>query len=116
MASNISRFSQCDIDLNVEFTPLPDLNFDAEEIFSHEEAEEFNNDIGIQHISNNNVHTSSTLITLTNPTNNNYNNSLNNNYNNKVQQLTQQLTQQQLQQQGSTTTRFNNNYSIKVPN
>jgi hypothetical protein len=47
MASNITRFSLCDIDLNVEFTPLPDLNFDAEEIFSHEEAEEFNNDIGI---------------------------------------------------------------------
>jgi hypothetical protein len=29
MASNITRFSLCDIDLNVEFTPLPYLNFDA---------------------------------------------------------------------------------------
>jgi len=47
MASNITRFSLCDIDLNVEFTPLPDLNFNAEEIFFHEEAKEFNNDIGI---------------------------------------------------------------------
>ena len=48
MTSNMTKFSLCDIDLNVEFTPLPDLNIDTEEIFSHEEAEEFNNEnIGI---------------------------------------------------------------------
>jgi len=48
MTSNITKFSLCDINLNVEFTPLPDLNIDTEEIFSHEEVEEFNNDnIGI---------------------------------------------------------------------
>lgn len=48
MTSNITKLSLCDIDLNIEFTPLPDLNIDTQEIFSHEEAEEFNKDnIGI---------------------------------------------------------------------
>jgi len=33
MTSNITKFSLCDIDLNVEFTPLPDLNIDRRNIF-----------------------------------------------------------------------------------
>lgn len=41
MASSSTRFSLCDIDLNVEFIHLPDLNIGEEE-----DVEETNNNIG----------------------------------------------------------------------
>lgn len=41
MASSTTRFSLCDIDLNVEFILLPDLNIGEEE-----DVEETNNNIG----------------------------------------------------------------------
>ncbi|KAI5386953.1 hypothetical protein KIW84_073192 [Lathyrus oleraceus] len=48
MASSTTRFSLCDIDLNAEFIPLPDLNIGEEE-----DVEETNNNIGIENIVDN---------------------------------------------------------------